>query len=332
MIFRKKYNLLRKTNFLEKILLYVVAIILTLSTISTSTVDTMYNSDSSLPLDGFSNRIRDYTAKIFNISTLNYVLPRNERKLFLSNVFPSSFIFYSDESSENLMDHNDIMQRHYIFKMPRNTNNTKAQIKHGQDKKQSHHNSDEPLVSEEDYFLEYEDQTTSKTENNKRSSGSSSCASCQHNLKAKKDSLESIKKHILMRLQLSQPPNITIPRPPVPQKILDEFYKNLNYSKSMDFQQSVYKHYYNKIDKRKSKGTQRKVGDAIRDGDDEESTRYEDDNDDIMISDNRYDYMDDDYPTSSIHSDEFYSRLHSIYVFPTSKYNTNTFRFIYLPP
>lgn len=47
--------------------------------------------------------------------------------------------------------------------------------------------------------------------------------------KAKKDSLESIKMHILMRLNLKKLPNITKPIA-VPQNILENFYKNYNAS------------------------------------------------------------------------------------------------------
>lgn len=47
--------------------------------------------------------------------------------------------------------------------------------------------------------------------------------------KAKKDSLESIKMHILMRLNLKKLPNITKPIT-VPQNILENFYKNYNAS------------------------------------------------------------------------------------------------------
>ncbi|XP_043069266.1 uncharacterized protein myo [Drosophila bipectinata] len=47
--------------------------------------------------------------------------------------------------------------------------------------------------------------------------------------KARLDSLESIKMHILMRLNLKQLPNITKPIP-VPQNIIDNFYKDYNLS------------------------------------------------------------------------------------------------------
>ncbi|EDV34078.2 uncharacterized protein Dana_GF19973 [Drosophila ananassae] len=47
--------------------------------------------------------------------------------------------------------------------------------------------------------------------------------------KARLDSLESIKMHILMRLNLKQLPNITKPIP-VPQNIIDNFYKDYNVS------------------------------------------------------------------------------------------------------
>lgn len=47
--------------------------------------------------------------------------------------------------------------------------------------------------------------------------------------KAKKDSLESIKMHILLRLNLKKLPNITKPIT-VPQNILENFYKNYNVS------------------------------------------------------------------------------------------------------
>ncbi|KAM7341419.1 growth/differentiation factor myoglianin [Cochliomyia hominivorax] len=291
--------------------------------ISTSTVDSIQNDESNIQLENLSNRIRDYTAKIFNVSTITYALSKNDRKLFLSNVFPSSFIFYTDETSANLINHNEILENHYIFKMPRNVmNTTKAQTKYNHSQKKLK-KSDEVSVSEEDYFLEYDDNTSSKSaKHSSNVSTSASCSSCQHNTKAKKESLESIKKHILMRLQLTQPPNITVPRPPVPQKILDEFYKNLNYSKSMMPQQSVYKQYYNnKIHKAKRKTTTRDIEDEKRDQeeDDDSVITYKEDNvnnENIMINDNRYEYS-DDISTSPLHGDEFYSRLHSIYVFPT---------------
>ncbi|KAI8126900.1 hypothetical protein CVS40_3288 [Lucilia cuprina] len=318
-------------NVSRKFSLCSILLILTiiLHEISTTTVENLFNNDESNYhiKKGLSNRINDYTSKIFNITTFEtYDLPKNERKVYLSNnLFSSSFIFYTDEISSNLINHDDILQKHHIFKNARNTNVTKAQV--NQNKHKYFYNFDEETSAfDEDYVFEYDDgnSTLKLAKNSSKFKGVSGCSSCQHHENTKKETLESIKKNILMRLQITQPPNITDPPLVVPQKILDNFYKNFNYS-SMSAQSSFYKHphFNNKIHKSKTKASAKNFQDEIVDEED-----YTDDsgrtlkrtrNDDIMLNDNRYEFFDDEFSTFASQADEFYSRLHSIYVFPISK-------------
>lgn len=306
--------LLNKGFLLILSLIYLVGI----QVISTSAeeTETMPSFAGSVQKKVPSHQFKDYTANILNVTSITYAFTKNERKLFLQNIFPSSFIFYTYESSFNLINHEEILQMHFIYKNPRNSNSTRAKLRNN--KKMQHPKSDKISASEEDYFQEYDDVfATNSGKYTSNFTASTFCSTCQHYEKAKKDSLESIKKHILMRLQLSQPPNITNPPPIVPQKILDFFYKNFNYSRTVT---PLYKHHYNhKIHKRKQKVAE----DELRVKENRQSTTLREEKDeDIMISDTTYDNIDEDFLNPLMQGDEFYSRLHSIYVFPTSKYGS----------
>ncbi|XP_037825535.1 uncharacterized protein LOC119613546 isoform X2 [Lucilia sericata] len=320
---RSAHNVSSKYSLGSILLIFTII----LNVISTTTVEELFSNDeSNFQLEeGLSNRIKDYTSKIFNITTsATYDFPKNERKVYLSNnLFSSSFIFYTDESSSNLINHDDILQKHHIFKIARNTNVTRAQINHAKHK-HLYNLDDETSAFDEDYVFEYDDDnSTLKSANNStKFTRDPGCSSCQHHENTKKETLESIKKNILMRLQITQPPNITDPPLVVPQKILDNFYKNFNYSR-ISTQSSVYKHphYNNKIHKPKTKASAKNVQDELvdeeDDADDSSRTLKRTHNDDIMLSDNRYEFFDEEFSTFASQADEFYSRLHSIYVFPT---------------
>lgn len=174
-------------------------------------------------------------------------------------------------------------------------------------------------------------------------SSSSSCHSCrQVREKAKQDNLESIKNHILMRLKLSKPPNITSPIQ-VPPNILEDFYKNYGaggttvrrkISKTVGYEDhsSHERHHYHEASFKDVSSSSSTADSADMQGDDPltyskpqllsemdyaGSSKKTTNNlqwnfEEELVEEEEFE--EDDF------EEEFYSRVKSIYVFPTSKY------------
>ncbi|TMW46742.1 hypothetical protein DOY81_008178 [Sarcophaga bullata] len=304
-----KYVSILKAIYKHMQLIMFLICLMSVQALQMSSIESTYSRESSFYINYLSNQIKNYTAQMFNTTTIMNATKKNEFEFFLPNIFPSSLIFYGDENYSNLINRDNIIQKHFINRLPPNNNFNKVQLKYN---KKTNKNPGTG-ASEEDYS--YDDYASSMVNKSiLNSSGTLACSSCQQHERAKKENLESIKKHILMRLQLSHPPNIKFPPPAVPQNILDYFYKNLNYSSH----QSSYK-YNSKTYKRSTKNStpvnvEEKLGDKeyeyryidknYKENDDDDITNE----DDIMISDNTF--LNDNFPNSMQQVDEFYSRLH----------------------
>ena len=317
-----KYISILKAIYKHMLLIMFLIHLMSIQALQMSSVESTYSRESSFYINYLSNQIKNYTAQMFNTTTIMNATKKNEFEFLLPNIFPSSFVFYGDENYSNLINRDDVLQKHYINRLTTNNNFSKVQLKYNK----KTYKTPGAGASEEDYS--YDDYASSMVNKSILNQPDTlACSSCQQHERAKKENLESIKKHILMRLQLSHPPNIKFPPPAVPQNILDYFYKNFNYSRSMDHQSSF--KYNSKTYKRNTKNStpisvEEKMGDKEynygyidknhNENDDDDIT----DEDDIMISDNTF--LNDNFPNSMQQVDEFYSRLHSIYVFPTSKF------------
>lgn len=317
-----KYIPISKAIYKQMLLIVILICFVSVKASKDTSVGMTYSRDSSY-LNFFNNRIRDYTAKVFKAATVNNATKKNAADILQSNILLTSFTFKADEIFLNLIKRDSVFQNHIINNLPPNSNFTKILLIYSKKKG----NKTDIGASSEDYS--YDDYVSSVVNKNvSNPTESLICSSCQQHEKAKKESLESIKKHILMRLQLSHPPNIKFPPPAVPQKILDYFYKNFNYSRSTGRQPS-FKHSSKRYKKDKGNdSTPISVEEKMRNKEntytyfDKNHDENDDDEvldrDDIMISDNTF--FNDNSHNSMQQFDEFYSRLHSIYVFPTSKF------------
>uniref|UniRef100_A0A1A9VEF5 TGF-beta family profile domain-containing protein n=1 Tax=Glossina austeni TaxID=7395 RepID=A0A1A9VEF5_GLOAU len=146
----------------------------------------------------------------------------------------------------------------------------------------------------------------------------SSCYSCQMRERAKLDNLESIKRHILMRLHMSQLPNITDP-PVVPQIILENFYKSFHTSKA-----SAASTYNMRYPAQQDHSIGYKPSSSVKSNYDEDGNNHDEDDETINF-DNKmqgdspqrlYNIL--NYNSEEESYDEFYSHLHSVFIFPTT--------------
>ena len=317
-----KYISILKAIYKYMLLIMFLTRLMSILALQMPSIESTHSRESRFYINYLSNQIKNYTDQMFNTTTIMNATKNNEFKFLLPNIFPSSFIFYGDENYSHLINRDNVLQKHFINSLTTNNNFGKVHLQYNK----KTYKIPGAGASEEDYsYDDYASSIVNKSILNQ--SDTLACSSCQQHEKAMKENLESIKKHILMRLQLSHPPDIKYPPPAVPQNILDYFYKNFNYSRGMDHQSSFKynsKTYKGNIKNSTPVSEEEKIGDKeynygyvdknYNENDDDDIP----DKDDIMISDNTF--LNDNFPNSMQQVDEFYSRLHSIYVFPTSKF------------
>uniref|UniRef100_A0A1A9WQA0 TGF-beta family profile domain-containing protein n=1 Tax=Glossina brevipalpis TaxID=37001 RepID=A0A1A9WQA0_9MUSC len=218
----------------------------------------------------------------------------------------------SQDNNENIIGY---INRHNILSHRQRSQHQQINPKEGGSEDESKNNINDEAIAYNQRKEIYKNSTQSDN-----FTSDNSCYSCQMREKAKLDNLESIKRHILMRLQMSQLPNITDP-PVVPQIILDNFYKSFHSSRS--FTSSTYNIRY---PAQQDHSIVYKTSPSVNNNYDEDGNNHGE-GDETTNFDNK---MQGDSPQRlyNLHNtlnynseeesyDEFYSHLHSVFVFPT---------------
>ncbi|KAL9873522.1 growth/differentiation factor myoglianin isoform 1-T5 [Glossina fuscipes fuscipes] len=215
----------------------------------------------------------------------------------------------SQDNNENVISY---INRHNILNHRQHGQHQQISTKQRRTENESKNNINDETIA---YNQRKESYNNSPQSDNFTSA--SSCYSCQMRERAKLDNLESIKRHILMRLHMSQLPNITDP-PVVPQIILENFYKSFHTSKT-----STPTTYNMRYPAHQDHSIGYKPSASVKSNYDEDGNNHGEGDEPINF-DNKMQgdspqrlYNIFNYNSEEESYDEFYSHLHSIFIFPT---------------